>query len=97
MNSCSEALNTCLQWVAESKLKQPVDVTYGSGDTSNRENDVTVEVTNERAFKVYCSYIYHIITHDIYHTFCNPSSILALALFLVAYVQTRTFTQELPI
>lgn len=52
MNSCSEALNTCLQWVAESKLKQPVDAMYGSGDTSNRENDVTVEVTNERAFKI---------------------------------------------
>lgn len=52
VNALSDAIGTCLDWVAESQLKQNVLTLVKSGANDNLENDIGIEISSEKSFKV---------------------------------------------
>ena len=55
----SEAIGTCLDWIAESQLKQHTLILLKNDANNDLENDVCIEISSEKAFKVFqCSLLY---------------------------------------
>ena len=52
MDSLSETLGICLDWIAESQLKQHVKTLITNETNEVTENDIVIEIASEKAFKV---------------------------------------------
>ncbi|XP_065058369.1 coiled-coil domain-containing protein 138-like isoform X2 [Rhopilema esculentum] len=52
LDSLSETLGICLDWVAESQLKQHVKTLITNETNEVAENDIAIEIASEKAFKI---------------------------------------------
>jgi len=52
VTALSEAISTCLDWIAEAQLKQHTLALIKSDANNDLENDVCIEISSEKAFKV---------------------------------------------
>ena len=52
MTSLSETIGTCLGWIADSQLKQHALVVIKNDANDGFENDVCIEISSEKSFKV---------------------------------------------